>query len=831
MAESGQRYSQPRYCAVVRGQCPHPVERVQDAIALAYPFQTWTKDWAERVAATAATQGLAVYSPHKSFASTYVVCGICREIRARPYHISEVTDLNWNVFFEAGLAFGFDKVTILAEDANADVSVSRAVFPEHIRASYHHTDELISQVAQAIGVKGLSLRDFPARVDPRRIYFVDPGILNDHVREMRKALRRLRGYKYSAPEGGMAMTPTMHSELTELHGAGVVVGFLLPRNYKDQLVINARCCFLLGVATALEKPVLLFAQEPHPAGPSDLKLLLQPFSSQQTMCKILEEWISAIGDSATPTEERARPDIRDLDLGNAAAERDPELDRYFLETGHYRRATQGAVTVFLGRRGSGKSAIALTLASQYESNGGVAFAEVRPEGFEMAELQDAYLSAFTAGAPTRHWKLVLSAAWRYLLLAEIARAYIRLYEQRGWRAAELDGLATFLAIIPHEDDFLDAVLKVTAFIRSASDADLHAFMSTVSSRGVYRTFEEFTNRAPCRVIIDNLDVTWDASHEESRFVLAGLIREAERVNHRLHAKAAILLFLRTDIYNLVRLADPDVDKQSRETITWDATSLLELIGLRLKYVLKLDVEARDAWREVFPLTVRGQNTADFMVERTLRRPRELIKLVTLAVQEAQARRSGHVSESDVLAATEKYSEILLSELHGEYLIELPDLYYFLVELSGEVWPKSADALHALIKRAAQSEKRAKRHHAWHSLPPDVLVSTLYEVGVFGLQRAEDEGPNSYPDVCYSFERDWKSAYAQTRRRVTTTYGKGKVRGDWTEPHYTLHQGLVPVLGAVSGEGSGAYRAVTRTAPPSRQRSNGRRRPDPPREHK
>ena len=793
-------YSEPAFCAVVLGKCPYPVEQLDAGITLAYPFRSWTKDWADRMVQQRKSTGASTYAPHKHYSSNYLICDVCREIRSRPVHLSEVTEPNWNVFYEAGFAFGSDKVMVLADDANVDLRRSRLVFPEYLRASYHNDSELLKKLGEAVAKPALRISSITATADPRRLYFVDPGIESEQVKDLKRLLRRSRVLEYSAPAGGLARLPTLQSEIYEIVSARAIVGLLLPENYINQDILNARTCFLIGVAVAQRKPTLLLVQEPAPHGPADLHMLTKPFGSIATMHAIVGGWLTSIGAPLAVTAAKRRKDILQIDLGNAWAERDPYLAEYFLETPQFRRAREARVTVFLGRRGTGKSAIALTLARDAETNRALALQLTRPETFEMQELQDAYLKVTSRG-DTAHWKLVLGALWKYLLLSQLAWMYIRHFANSNPEPIELAELRKLINLIPHEEDFVDAVLAVTDWATGSSPEAIKAFMGELSRQKVYAPFVALADRVPGRLILDNLDVTWDTSHEQSRFVLASLIREAERLNQHFNDQLAVLLFLRLDIYNIVKLADPDIDKQTREYLGWNRERLIELVGLRLRFLLNLSGTPLDAWTDVFPTTIEGLAAPDYLLSRTLMRPRELIKLCDLAIERAQGRRASKVSESDVIEAVEEYSEMLLTDLHGEYLIELPDLYYFVLELTSSEWPKAMDDMRAVVRRASEREGAAGRAHAWHSTAePETVIRRLYEVGVLGL-AARRAGELK---TVFTPQRDWTSAYAATRTRVRVTPGRRKRREEWSEPLVVLHPALHPVLGAAEARARGDY---------------------------
>jgi hypothetical protein len=800
-------YSRPSYCAVVRSECPYPVEVAADGVALAYPFVDYRKDWASRTRDALRPVKIGAFVPHETYNSNYLICHICQEIRARPLHLSEVTQPNWNVFFEAGLAFGFGKTLVMAENSNENSGRARQVFSHYLRLAYENVDELTDKLLQVDPQKALNISAVVAEEDPRTLYFVDPGIQNDFVVALRKMLSRKRGLRYASPEGGVLRSPTMHTLVRDIKGAGAVIGLLIPESHHDYDIINARASFLLGIAVALEKRVLVFLQEPVISGPADLGMLTTPVGSVATMNSVASEWVNAIraqSKSSAKRPEAHRANILEIDLGNAWAERDPWLEHYFIETGEYRRARDARSTVFLGRKGSGKSAIGMRLTDAAFQGHGLALRMVRPEEFEMTELQQAYQAQESNERP--NWHLILNSIWRYLLLGELAQAYREHFQSRAEVPSELDAVLQLSKLVPHKADFVDAVLAVTKFAREADEPQLKEFLGRLSSSKAYAPFKALAKHASARVVIDNLDATWDTAATGGRYVLASLIREAERLNQHLAPKASILLFMRTDIYDVVKLADPDVDKQSRERIRWDRDSLVEVIGSRLKYLLDLkNAPTREAWYSVFPHTIEGVSSAEFMVSLTMRRPRELIKLCASALETAQSRRAERVSESDVLAAWVVYSDEMLTDLHGEYLIEMPDLYTFCLELANQTWPIGIDEARGLVRGAARTEAARGRSHKWlqdGDKDPDSLIRRLYEIGILGLT----DGTNKH----FSYDRDWLNAFANSRRQVEVRYKRRSTKTQWIEPSITLHPGLLPILAGKDSSEPGRYREWERT---------------------
>jgi energy-coupling factor transporter ATP-binding protein EcfA2 len=61
--------------------------------------------------------------------------------------------------------------------------------------------------------------------------------------------------------------------------------------------------------------------------------------------------------------------LSEIDLGAADAESDDRLGEYFVETGYVLEAFTGKKTIFLGRKGAGKTALFKQLPELYREQG------------------------------------------------------------------------------------------------------------------------------------------------------------------------------------------------------------------------------------------------------------------------------------------------------------------------------------------------------------------------------------------------------------------------------------------------------------------------------
>ena len=138
-------------------------------------------------------------------------------------------------------------------------------------------------------------------------------------------------------------------------------------------------------------------------------------------------------------------------------------------------------------------------------------------------------------------------------------------------------------------------------------------------------------------------------------------------------------------------------------IRWDEPSLLAVAAKRIRHSvadLAGTTDDNTCWNAVFAETLQYRKTKSFnyLIDRTLYRPRELVQFCTDALEEA---RGSHVLPIDyqVLSRAELgYSSARQKDIASEYRFQYPAL--------GSVFEGSGTGLHARAGRAGA-------HLSWH----------------------------------------------------------------------------------------------------------------------
>ena len=191
------------------------------------------------------------------------------------------------------------------------------------------------------------------------------------------------------------------------------------------------------------------------------------------------------------------------------------------------------------------------------------------------------------------------------------------------------------------------------------------------------------------VLIDNLDKSWvnGADLNLVSSFLFGLLDVGDNIirdfsrdsNWNKKVNITLIIFLREDIFSLMKRYAPEADKLQISKIIWDDPELLlRVIEERMKGEENIDV-----WSTYFSRTVDGIDTKQFILDCILPKPRDLITLVNTALENAINRRHSVIDEKDIKDAMVKYSYFAFSTLITELQLEFPQLEDFLLNLVGD----------------------------------------------------------------------------------------------------------------------------------------------------
>ncbi|GAA2431810.1 hypothetical protein GCM10010191_52080 [Actinomadura vinacea] len=420
----------------------------------------------------------------------------------------------------------------------------------------------------------------------------------------------------------------------------------------------------------------------------------------------------------------------------------------FLRTAAYEAARRSRRRLIVGRKGTGKSAICRTLAA--EENRSLVTALVTPDELSADELRRFELQGIAG-------ELAKAQLWRYVLAVRVAQYLVEHAEQmHGKPSAAVRDLRDFLVangeLEENRPKFWQIVrrLKTSLSLEAfgvkvgmdAAGADQGAPSEGIRAAGqldlvekrIRRVIDELgcpADHPRLLIMVDQVEDVWSNDGASDSLVI-GLLRAARNVAH-VFPGVSCVVFLRSDIYDLLQFSDKDKYRGTEMRLDWTPAQLLDLALTRAQASLGEPVDADRLWARIFPATVGGVPIEEYIVSRTLRRPRDIIHLCNLCCDVAE--RNGHdrITAADVAEATAQYSRWKLEDLANEYLVNYPFLGSLFGLFKDAGYMITRAAFHERWERAAGTLAESLPGHSG-SLSADAVLNVLYEIGFLGVRR-------------------------------------------------------------------------------------------------
>jgi energy-coupling factor transporter ATP-binding protein EcfA2 len=380
------------------------------------------------------------------------------------------------------------------------------------------------------------------------------------------------------------------------------------------------------------------------------------------------------------------------------------LKEVFLKTSFYHRVKAGQKFLVTGRKGSGKSAICLSLQTALEAEGKTTiFATSKL--LSMPKIQQ--IKGTSINDQDR-----FETSWRYVFLVKISIELLKNIDSRDYdfdflelNADERQKLKEVRSFLVQNNEinknfgqklasFVNVFSKFSAKLPGGVEAgvetrqiDITYDLSTMIDRleicviGLSAKINDFD----LTILVDEIDDIWDLT-EESRPLIIGLLNAIRKLNSSFASNIVILAFLRSDIWDALSFSDKDKFRSEDERISWSNEDLKKLIAARAKMSAKLTEVRLDEvdriWEIIFESHVNKQDSFGYIVDRTLKRPREIIQFCNLALSIAQDNSRMQIQQEDIKAAESRYSTWKLDDLVNEFKVQYPFLKDFLVIFQG-----------------------------------------------------------------------------------------------------------------------------------------------------
>lgn len=362
-----------------------------------------------------------------------------------------------------------------------------------------------------------------------------------------------------------------------------------------------------------------------------------------------------------------------IDFGSVDAEAEKNLDRYFIKTPQADLEAKLLRSVFLGRKGAGKSSLFRQLELLHIREGHDALRVIRltPDAYAWNALRQFR----EIGLPDEQ---AHTTAWLFTLAVEIASVLCKESDDRFTlrNQPHLERLRRFIKanFSPRENITTSAA---TRLLKGLSSFNLEAFGFGMGfskeNKGqaltpqivdtLYSDIGKLGEDVGTLIALDRLDDSWDGS-EEAKSLLIGLIKAGKKINDSFgrprEAKGINChVFLRSDIYDVLHFDDKDKHRATEELITWSPELLRKMVNERLPENVTVDelFEAGEMRGSLAPF--------DYIIKRTFLRPREIIQFLGEVLRRCN-RSAVEITKEAIRAAEERYSIWKLEDLKQEY---------------------------------------------------------------------------------------------------------------------------------------------------------------------
>lgn len=259
------------------------------------------------------------------------------------------------------------------------------------------------------------------------------------------------------------------------------------------------------------------------------------------------------------------------------------------------------------------------------------------------------------------------------------------------------------------------------------------------------------NQKAYHILIDRLDENWAETETRCRFIRA-LIEEIK--SFRKLKQVKIIAAIRQDLLEIVldKTRDAGFQQEKYEAyflyIKWNKEDLKKLLERRVSKVYEHQYTKHYVtFEDIFPKPKQGQAAIDFLIERTLLRPRDIIQFVNECFLQSES--MPYITWRKMTAAEHIYSTKRLKSLLEEWaeyypslkysielLIEMPSTFtrsqidsQKLIDLSAELYNLDDDSCVRVAKNLYDKPTNSQSDFV------SQLIMCFYAIGLIGIKTS------------------------------------------------------------------------------------------------
>lgn len=688
---------------------------------------------------------------------------IIEEISGSDFVVADITTLNFNVIYEIGYAISIGKYVVPV--VNASIQASRREVQalglfDTLGYQFYENGSQLAKIVQESDLHPLPLEVAPSTQSP--VFYLQPKVRTDQVLRLSARLTRTQlGMETFDPAESPRMSALIAKDRVS-KCLGLVIP-LLPEHIEDHRFHNSRAAFLAGLGHGLDRETLILqlGDSPVPADYRDLVTqAIHPDAIDEGIQTFAENVTGKLTSLRKPIVSEAKSFLAKLELGGSNAENESDLADYYIETEAYFKTSRGEVQLVVGRKGSGKTALFYQLEETRNKGRNDLVVGIKPEGFRLLKFRNRIKRFLEIGT----YEHTVTAFWEYLLLLELCSQFLNHDKELHKRDHTLFQRYTDLRAVSRAHDLdrrsdfsermsgmIDRVVsEFETRMANTSEGQLSTDQITdliykTDIRPLWESVKEYAKtKSSIWLLFDNLDRGWPTRglEEADQVIIQSLLAanlKVEKELNRVGVDAHSVVFLRSDIYELLVEHSRDRGKESKISVDWsDKDMLKELLRKRLERDIPGQPDFDEIWRDIAVSHIDGVPSSNYILDHCLMRPRYLLDLVSHCKGVAVNRNHDKIEGDDIRTGIEIFSSDVVEDLNQELADVDPSAKDVLYQFLGADSLLSVREAEKVIGDAGVSEANVE----------DVRDMLLW-FGFFGVN--DGEGSKFIFDFIYNFK--------------------------------------------------------------------------------
>ena len=639
-----------------------------------------------------------------------IITQVLRQIDKSDLFIYDLSGLNPNVCFELGYAIAKRKRIWGTIDGtnplNKKIVDDSVIFSSIGYAEHLNHTNIISSFSKEKPFESVDnsfisefdgiLEVLDSEIDKTDILYLKSPLQHTASKKLSSFLKNLdrRIVEFDSLENSYKPFDDL---LVSIATSKVLVVHLLNTDQENHREINAVYSLAAGLGVGLGVETLMLAPEPYKP-PMDYRNMLLVHRTAKECVEKTGSWIYPILSKGSYTTKPKKNTVEETDtelslirfiLGDGQAEHEEgELDSFFVETSQYHVGLNEKIALFIGRKGTGKTANLFRMKSKFEESNDNFVVMIKPQSFRLETyvrlINDFFLDVDKQSQITeRIWEFIIYSS----ILVELNKfldSKPQYYDYSVKETALMHFVKCNEDLITQDiGEKIDYVYERTKKIRELGD-DPRTVISVINDEYLHKIKTHINDNLPTFkkiiILIDNLDKAWDFGNniDLQCKIIFGLIGFHNTLLKGLKWKkgdSRFHIFLREDIYKMVseKAREPDKLLLNTTRLEWnDKDLLLQVIEDRF---MQFDdsLNRKDVWKKLFCESINGIDTRSYLFENINRRPRDLIFFIKSAINNGINHRHSRIEVDDIKSAQRLYFEFLISNTVTEYRLFLPQI--------------------------------------------------------------------------------------------------------------------------------------------------------------